>query len=116
MGTLASSVRLESLLLRVFIIPAFHLGNDYDRISSFGPGELSTINGFAGCQYYQTPRPRPDGLSLMFSLAFSEELPVLHIVGGPSTTKQHERPIIHHKLGNERYIPLRVHPLVFGRH
>jgi pyruvate decarboxylase len=51
--------------------------------TTFGVGELSAINGIAG--------------------AFSEMVPVLHIVGYPSTIQQKTRPLLHHTLGDGRY-------------
>lgn len=37
-------------------------------------------------------------------LAFSEMVPVLHIVGVPSTSQQKNRPMLHHTLGDGRYV------------
>ena len=45
-----------------------------------GVGELSAINGVAG--------------------AYSEGVPVVHIVGCPSTTLQRQEALLHHTLGN----------------
>jgi len=67
---------------------------------SFGVGELSAINGIAGgtsesrfvlCKYIS-----------LSSLAFSEIVPVLHLVGVPSTMQQKNRPLLHHTLGDGR--------------
>ncbi|KAF8523212.1 pyruvate decarboxylase [Gautieria morchelliformis] len=52
-------------------------------VTTFGVGELSAINGIAG--------------------AFSEHIPVLHIVGVPSTVQQKTRPLLHHSLGDGRF-------------
>lgn len=52
-------------------------------ITTFGVGELSATNGVAG--------------------AFSEHVPVLHIVGVPSTAQQRSKPMLHHTLGDGRY-------------
>ncbi|EAU86242.1 pyruvate decarboxylase [Coprinopsis cinerea okayama7 len=52
-------------------------------LTTFGVGELSATNGIAG--------------------AFSEMVPVLHIVGVPSTTQQKKRPLLHHTLGDGRF-------------
>ncbi|KAL9711063.1 hypothetical protein Ac2012v2_005602 [Leucoagaricus gongylophorus] len=52
-------------------------------VTTFGVGELSAMNGIAG--------------------AFSEMVPVLHLVGVPSTAQQKNRPILHHTLGDGRY-------------
>lgn len=49
-------------------------------VSTFGVGELSLINAIAG--------------------AFSEFVPIVHIVGYPSTTSQSNGAILHHTLGN----------------
>ncbi|KAL0960713.1 hypothetical protein HGRIS_005739 [Hohenbuehelia grisea] len=52
-------------------------------LTTFGVGELSAMNGIAG--------------------AFSEMVPVLHIVGVPSTQQQKSKPMLHHTLGDGRY-------------
>ncbi|KAF9221501.1 pyruvate decarboxylase [Gyrodon lividus] len=52
-------------------------------VTTFGVGELSAINGIAG--------------------AFSEMVPVLHIVGIPSTVQLKTRPLLHHTLGDGRF-------------
>ncbi|KAJ7054023.1 thiamine diphosphate-binding protein [Mycena amicta] len=52
-------------------------------VSLFGVGELSAINGIAG--------------------AFSEMVPVLHIVGVPSTAQQENKTLLYHTLGDGRY-------------
>lgn len=49
-------------------------------VTTFGVGELSAINGVAG--------------------AFSERIPVVHIVGCPSTVSQRDGMLLHHTLGN----------------
>ncbi|KAJ3544336.1 hypothetical protein NM208_g3103 [Fusarium decemcellulare] len=49
-------------------------------ITTFGVGELSAINGLAG--------------------SFSEQIPVVHIVGCPSTISQRDQMLLHHTLGN----------------
>jgi TPP-dependent 2-oxoacid decarboxylase len=36
--------------------------------------------------------------------AFSEMVPVLHLVGVPSTAQQKTRPILHHTLGDGRFV------------
>ncbi|KZT73975.1 pyruvate decarboxylase [Daedalea quercina L-15889] len=51
--------------------------------TTFGVGELSATNAIAG--------------------AFSEHVPVLHIVGVPSTSQQKNKPMLHHTLGDGRY-------------
>lgn len=48
-------------------------------ITTFGVGELSAINAIAG--------------------AFSEYVPVVHIVGTPSTISQRDGMLLHHTLG-----------------
>ena len=35
-------------------------------------------------------------------LAFSEHVPVVHIVGVPSTVQQKDKPLLHHTLGDGR--------------
>ncbi|KAL1950660.1 hypothetical protein VTO73DRAFT_5784 [Trametes versicolor] len=52
-------------------------------LTTFGVGELSAMNGIAG--------------------AFSEHIPVLHLVGVPSTSQQKDKPMLHHTLGDGRY-------------
>jgi indolepyruvate decarboxylase len=49
-------------------------------VTTFGVGELSAINGLAG--------------------SYAEYLPVLQIVGAPSTRSKHAREILHHTLGD----------------
>ncbi|KAI1385241.1 pyruvate decarboxylase [Hypoxylon trugodes] len=49
-------------------------------ITTFGVGELSAVNGIAG--------------------AYSEHVPVVHIVGCPSTISQKSGLLLHHTLGN----------------
>jgi pyruvate decarboxylase len=49
-------------------------------VTTFGVGELSAINGVAG--------------------SFSEHVPVVHIVGCPSTVSQKSGMLLHHTLGN----------------
>lgn len=49
-------------------------------VTTFGVGELSAINGIAG--------------------AYSERIPVVHIVGCPSTASQKEGTLLHHTLGD----------------
>lgn len=52
-------------------------------VTTFGVGELSALNGIAG--------------------AFSERLPVVHIVGVPSTSAQGQHALLHHTLGDGRF-------------
>ncbi|KAF7796304.1 hypothetical protein EIP86_007481 [Pleurotus ostreatoroseus] len=52
-------------------------------LTTFGVGELSAVNGIAG--------------------AYSEHVPVLHIVGVPRTDQQKTKPILHHTLGDGRF-------------
>ena len=40
----------------------------------------------------------------MSLLAFSEHVPVLHIVGVPSTLQQKNKPMLHHTLGDGRCV------------
>ncbi|KAI2622677.1 pyruvate decarboxylase [Hypomontagnella submonticulosa] len=49
-------------------------------VTTFGVGELSAVNGLAG--------------------AYSEHVPVVHIVGCPSTVSQRSGLLLHHTLGN----------------
>ncbi|KAK9898845.1 pyruvate decarboxylase [Cystobasidium minutum MCA 4210] len=70
---------------------ASYAADGYARVSrnlgvlftTFGVGELSAANGVAG--------------------AFSERVPVLHIVGVPSTGFQSKKALLHHTLGDGRY-------------
>ncbi|KAM3069965.1 hypothetical protein ACMFMG_003999 [Clarireedia jacksonii] len=52
-------------------------------VTTFGVGELSAINALAG--------------------AFSERVPVVHIVGTPSTISQKDGMLLHHTLGNGNF-------------
>ncbi|SPO29447.1 probable PDC1 - pyruvate decarboxylase, isozyme 1 [Ustilago trichophora] len=52
-------------------------------VTTFGVGELSALNGIAG--------------------SFSERLPVIHIVGVPSTAAQGAHSLLHHTLGDGRF-------------
>jgi indolepyruvate decarboxylase len=52
-------------------------------LTTFGVGELSAINGLAG--------------------SYAEYLPVLQIVGAPSTRSQQRREVLHHTLGNGEF-------------
>ena len=52
-------------------------------VTTFGVGELSAINAIAG--------------------AFSEHIPIVHIVGLPSTISQRDGMLLHHTLGNGNF-------------
>ncbi|KAI8087152.1 pyruvate decarboxylase PdcB [Thamnidium elegans] len=52
-------------------------------VTAFGVGELSAMNGIAG--------------------AYSEMLPIIHIVGSPRTQYRESHALIHHTLGNGDY-------------
>ncbi|GAA5949959.1 hypothetical protein JCM21900_005538 [Sporobolomyces salmonicolor] len=52
-------------------------------LTTFGVGELSAVNGIAG--------------------AYSERVPVIHIVGVPSTKLQKSKALLHHTLGNGKF-------------
>ena len=52
-------------------------------VTTFGVGELSAINAIAG--------------------AYSEMVPVVHIVGTPSTVSQRNGLLLHHTLGNGNF-------------
>jgi pyruvate decarboxylase len=52
-------------------------------LTTFGVGELSAMNGIAG--------------------AFSEMVPVLHVVGVPNLKQQKTKPMLHHTLGDGRF-------------
>lgn len=52
-------------------------------VTTFGVGELSAINALAG--------------------AFSERIPIVHIVGCPSTNAMRNRALLHHTLGDGNY-------------
>jgi len=52
-------------------------------VTTFGVGELSAINALAG--------------------AYSEHVPIVHIVGTPSTISQRDGMLLHHTLGNGNF-------------
>jgi len=52
-------------------------------VTTFGVGELSALNGIAG--------------------SFAERLPIVHIVGVPSTSAQGNHSLLHHTLGDGRF-------------
>jgi len=52
-------------------------------VTTFGVGELSAINAVAG--------------------SYSEHVPVVHIVGVPSTASQKDGMLLHHTLGNGNF-------------
>lgn len=64
-----------------------HKGQQRTRVgavvTTFGVGELSALNGVAGC--------------------FSERIPLVHIVGVPSTVAQGQKALLHHTLGDGRF-------------
>jgi pyruvate decarboxylase len=76
-----------SVFVLTYLIYTAYAADGYARvkkisavITTFGVGELSAINGLAG--------------------AFSEHIPVVHIVGCPSTISQRDGMLLHHTLGN----------------
>ena len=71
----------------------------YGRQATFGVGELSAVNGIAGGKVIE----RSNATRTYLFLAFAERVPVLHIVGVPSTVQQKTKPLLHHTLGNGRY-------------
>lgn len=63
-------------------------------VTTFGVGELSAINAVAG--------------------SYSEHVPVVHIVGVPSTASQKDGMLLHHTLGNGNFnvsdfLPAQIH-------
>ncbi|BGP14737.1 hypothetical protein JCM10213v2_002688 [Rhodosporidiobolus nylandii] len=50
-------------------------------LTTYGVGELSAVNGIAG--------------------AYSERVPIIHVVGAPSTKLQKSRALLHHTLGDQ---------------
>lgn len=68
---------------------------------SVGVGELSAINGIAGCAL-NVKFTRFQVLNHHFT-AFAEELPVLQIVGQQKTKDQEEGLTVIHTLGDGRY-------------
>ena len=52
-------------------------------VTTFGVGELSALNGIAG--------------------AYTEKLPVIHIVGMPTSSSQAHHVWMHHTLGGNKY-------------
>jgi pyruvate decarboxylase len=70
--------------------PSGYAADGYARVkgisaimTTFGVGELSAINAIAG--------------------AYSEHVPVVHIVGTPSTLSQKDGMLLHHTLGNGNF-------------
>ncbi|ALS00284.1 indole-3-pyruvate decarboxylase [Enterococcus silesiacus] len=53
-------------------------------VTTFGVGELSAINGLAG--------------------SFAENVPVIEIVGSPTTTVQKNKKLVHHTLGDGNFL------------
>lgn len=88
-----SSMLVCRLLLPYYAIlrnSAGYAADGYARIkgmsaivTTFGVGELSTVNAIAG--------------------AYSEHVPIVHIVGMPSTTSQKDGMLLHHTLGNGNF-------------
>ncbi|ROW00234.1 hypothetical protein VSDG_03451 [Cytospora chrysosperma] len=71
-------------------IPESYAADGYARVkgisalvTTFGVGELSALNGIAG--------------------AYAEQVPLIHIVGSPSTTSERNGLLLHHTLGNGDY-------------
>ncbi|KUI58220.1 Pyruvate decarboxylase [Cytospora mali] len=67
--------------------PKAYAADGYARVkgisavaTTFGVGELSALNGIAG--------------------AYAEQVPLIHIVGSPSTTAERRGLLLHHTLGN----------------
>lgn len=52
-------------------------------LTTFGVGELSAVNGIAG--------------------SFAERIPIIHLVGAPSTKLQAHKSLLHHTLGDGRF-------------
>lgn len=74
----------------MLIQPTAYAADGYARVNgisalmtTFGVGELSALNGIAG--------------------AFAEQVPLVHIVGCPSTTSEQNGLLLHHTLGNGDY-------------
>ena len=65
------------------------------------------MNGIAGGAYRSSLTSSPS-FDSCFS-AFSEHIPVLHIAGVPSTVQQKSRPLLHHTLGDGRYVSIPQH-------
>lgn len=62
------------------------------------------MNGIAGGMLL-SPFDPYTLLNILY-LAFSEMVPVLHLVGVPSTVLQKDKPILHHTLGDGRFVVL----------
>jgi pyruvate decarboxylase len=74
-------------IVQILIITTGYAADGYARVkgisaivTTFGVGELSAINALAG--------------------AYSEYVPIVHIVGYPSTISQRSGMLLHHTLGN----------------
>jgi pyruvate decarboxylase len=88
-GTVPWLLRLPTIIYPVLNILSQIIGyaaDGYARvngigavITTFGPGELSNMCGIAG--------------------AYTEFVPVVHIVGYPTEAAQHGKNIMHHSLG-----------------
>ena len=83
-------VRSAYLIQGHILISLGYAADGYARIkgisaivTTFGVGELSAINAIAG--------------------AYSEHVPIVHIVGTPSTASQKDGMLLHHTLGNGNF-------------
>ena len=73
--------------------------SSYQYSIRFGVGELSAINGIAGCECVLMCVVS----ALSVGAAFAERVPVVHIVGTPSTKQMKAKPLLHHTLGNGHF-------------
>lgn len=87
MSSMQVRISTISFQSRANVLGSAYAADGYARVNSigavvttFGVGELSAINGLAG--------------------AYSEHVPVVHIVGCPSTRSQRQGMLLHHTLGN----------------
>ena len=78
----------------------------HDGIFSVGVGELSAINGIAGCEYSSAVQTYSQLFLSHHYTAFAEELPVLHIVGQQNTDVQKRGRNVIHTLGDGRHVAL----------
>ncbi|KAG6850282.1 hypothetical protein H0H93_015539 [Arthromyces matolae] len=69
-------------------------------LTTFGVGELSAVNGIAGGKLIFF---LAHTLLMVSIAAFSEMVPVLNLVGVPSTSQQNSKPMLHHTLGDGRF-------------
>jgi len=71
-------------------------------LTTFGAGELSCTNGIAGGMSTRTFHPKND--TYHADVAFSERVPVIHLVGVPNTDQQRSNPALHYTPSDGRSV------------